>query len=418
MKKILLFLGLLFLTINVYAEGDYVKSIKIDLENLPGFSSDNLGPYNYTVDSSKNKILIGYEYDRNIYDSEGIIGDIDLNYGENRQEFTVINRENREDRRTYVLLITRLDNRSSDNSLTSLMVGSSKVILSDSNNYDVTVDGKLTSVEIKATLPDKASFISGYGERIGDTALELKAEKTQVEIKVKAENGDIRTYNLNIIKSNYLNNDATLKSLTIDGVDFSFKSDTYEYNLNVKYDITKVKINAIQNNDKAVVEYDSNVNLNIGENKIEIKVKAEDKSVKTYILNIIREEEVPIVSDIKIKGIDFSFSPKTYNYKIETDLKTLDFNITLSSETATTEILNNDNLKNGSTVKIRAKDNDKIVTYSFKIINKTEEVEKISVDSVISDSNFFKDNEMLISLVIFGVGIFATLTSVLLKRKR
>lgn len=416
MKKSFIFLILFFITcLNVYAE-DFVKNIFVDEVPLKDFSSDFEGPYTINVSSSKDSIKLGYDYDKDIYQGSGSISDVSLHYGDNDLSYTVVNQQNGNSK-TYKIKVIRPDIRSSDNSLVSLTVGSNKVVLGDENEYNVTVDGKVSSVEIHATLPNGATFIDGYGERIGGNALKLNNETTSVEIKVKAENESIRNYKINITKINLKSNDASLKSLKVEGLDFDFKSEQLEYNLSVKNNISSVKIEAIKNHEKANVEYPESINLKNGVNTILVKVTAEDSSVKTYKLNITREEEVPIVSNIKIIGINFEFNPKIYNYKIETNLSKLDFNVTLSNKEATSEIKQNENLKNGSIVKIEAKDGDETVTYNFQIINKEEKQEKKVVTSKNSNNNFFKENEMILGLSIFGIGVLATLIAVLVKRK-
>ena len=424
MKKVILFIFIfLAFMINVKADDEFITDIKMDGSSIEGFSSDKTD-YEIKVDSSKDKINLVYFYNTSKYQGVGSVGELSLKYGDNNLEYTLTDKENAEITKTYKIKVIRPDNRSSDNSLSSLTVGNNKVVLSDANEYTVSVDGKTTSVEITGTLAnDKASFIDGYGERTGGNAVSLTNESTTVEIRVKAENESVRTYTIRINKTNVLSNDATLKSLTVEGIDFDFKSNTLEYKLSVKYNVSKVKINAVKNNEKANVEYTPNVTLKSGENTFDVKVTAEDGTVKVYKLTITREEEVPIVKDIKITGIDFEFKPKTYNYKIETTLSSLDFNVTLSNETAKSEITNNENLKNGSVIKLVATDGEESVTYSFQIINKevVEEKEDDAVTTGVKSTNnlnkFLKENEMLMGLVIFGVGIFGTLISILMKRK-
>ncbi|MBR3661376.1 MAG: cadherin-like beta sandwich domain-containing protein [Bacilli bacterium] len=419
MKKLGLFLFLfLAFFINVKAE-EYLTDILVD--NTSIFEGGKFD-YEYSVDSSKTTIKLDYRYDQSNFFGMGDIGSQNLNYGANIFTYVLTNRENADDSKTYTIKVNRPDTRSGDNSLTSLIVGNQKIVLGDTNEYSVSFDTKTTSVEIKATLPNGASFVDGYGERVGSNAVKLSSDKTTVEVKVKAENESIRNYTIHINKTNVQSNDATLKSLKIEGVDFDFKSDKLEYDLSVEYKITKVKINAVKNNDKANLDYSENVTLKTGTNLVEIKVTAEDGTVKTYKLNITREEEIPIVKDITITGINFEFKPKTYNYKIETTLSKLDFNVTLSDEDATSEITGNENLKNGSIIKIEAKDGEESVLYTFRIINKEEDKEEdVSTTTTGNSSNnlneFLKENEMIMSLVILGIGIFSTLVAVVMKRK-
>lgn len=418
MKKTLIFVIFFFVTfLNVYAVGDYVTSIKIDGNEIEGFDVSKTD-YKINVASSKENIVLGYVYDSAMYTGIGSSGSVNLNYGENKLSFTLKNKTDENDTKTYNISVTREDTRSSDNSLSSLIVGNNKVVLSNENEYTVSIDAKESKVEVKATLSNnKASFVDGFGERVGNNAVTLSGEVTSLNIKVKAENGSIRDYKINIKKTNFKNSDATLKSLTIEKVDFDFKSNVYEYNLSVKNDIIIIKLKAVPNDSKAIVDYKETVSLKNGLNEVIIKVTAEDGKVQEYKLNITREEEIPLVKDIKIKGIDFEFDPKIYNYKIETDLDKLDFNVTLNSETATSEIINNENLENNSVIKIEVKDEEETATYSFKIVKEVDE-EKEEIETTGDDTDFFQKYEMIISLSILGVGILSLLLSILLKAKK
>ena len=96
----------------------------------------------------------------------------------------------------------------------------------------------------------------------------------------------------------------------------------------------------------------------------------------------------------------------------------LDFIVTLLDEESTFNILDNENLKNGSIVKIEAKNKDDIVTYSFRIVNKEKTIIDDTMENETKTNNdFFKNNEMIIGLSIFGIGVLSTLVAVLIKRK-
>ena len=423
MKKIFVFLLFFSITfLNVLSEGNYVTSITIDGVAIEGFDS-NKTDYELKVDSNKDNVKIVYTYDKDIYQANGSYGDVSLEYGRNEKTFTLTNKDDNNDKRTYKLIITREDARSGDNSLASLIVAGNKVILNQNNDYNVSVDSKLTSAEVKATLSNgKASFVDGYGERIGSNAVVLTGETTGVEIKVKAENGEIRTYKINIVKTNYKSNDATLKELKVEGIDFNFNPTTYEYELAAKSDIQKVKIKATLNDNKASLNYKEEVELTTGENIIEIKVTAEDGTEKIYKLKITREEEKPLVADIKIKDVEFTFNPQKYSYTIETELTTLDIDITLNKTTSKYDIDGNKELKNGSIIKIVVTDEDetntnekKTVTYKLKIKNNNED--DIETVTQTTGTNFFKQNEMIIGLAAFGIGLLSLLVVILLKPK-
>lgn len=422
MKRLFIFLMFFFATfVNVIAEGSYVTGITVDGVAVEGFDSTKTEQtLSFKVSSDKESVDVVYNYasssEKNLYNIQGSYGKLQLNYGDNPFTYTVTSKTNAEDKRIYHLNITREDTRSGDNSLASLTVGGKQVVLGNGNDYTVDVDSKLTGITIDAkTSNDKASFVDGYGPRTIDK------DSPGCEIKVKAENEQIRTYNIKITKSNAKSNDANLKELKIDSIDLDFKPTTYEYSLTAKSNISKIKITATPNSDKASIEYKQEVTLVSGENILEIKVTAEDSSTKTYKLTITKEEEKPIVTDIKIKDVEFTFDPKRYSYTIETELKTLDFDITLSDENAKYEIEGNEELKNKSVVTLKVTLDDKTTTYKFKISNKTEtnkEEKDTSKKTTGNNENIFEKNEMIFSLIIFGIGIFGTLGAILLKPKK
>ena len=90
------------------------------------------------------------------------------------------------------------------------------------------------------------------------------------------------------------NSDNTLKVILIDGKEIKI-SDDIEYSTTKE----KVKIEATPNDEKATFEIKNNDELSIGENKVEIEVKAEDGKTKTYSIMITRE--VVLSNDTSIK---------------------------------------------------------------------------------------------------------------------
>lgn len=95
-------------------------------------------------------------------------------------------------------------------------------------------------------------------------------------------------------------NDATLKSLSIDGISINpeFKSDVLEYKAEALAGTNKVKINASTNDSKANVSGIGEVSVSDGANKLEIIVAAEDGTTKTYTINLNVKEFAPI--EVKI----------------------------------------------------------------------------------------------------------------------
>lgn len=113
-------------------------------------------------------------------------------------------------------------------------------------------------------------------------------------------------------------NDATLKSLAIDGIDISpeFKSDVLEYKATAEAGTEKVKINATVNNSKATVSGAGEVSVSDGANKLEIVVTAEDGSIKTYVITLEVKDYDPI--KVKINNKEYTVVRK------ESDLPEVD----------------------------------------------------------------------------------------------
>lgn len=87
-----------------------------------------------------------------------------------------------------------------------------------------------------------------------------------------------------------------MSSLTIEGynLDKEFKKDVTEYSVVVENDVKKIKINAQLDDSSAKVEGTGEVEVKEGNNKIEIKVTAEDGSTKTYVINVTVKELNPV----------------------------------------------------------------------------------------------------------------------------
>ena len=415
-KKLIVILFLFFSLLGVKAD-EYVTDILVDGTSLKGFKSEVL-EYNLDVDSQKETIKVVFVYDKTKYKGSGSSENIKLVPGLNKVTYTIKDMDLKE-LATYVVNIKKEDNRSSDNSLSSLRIGTNQVVLSDKNEYDVYVDSKLTKVELKATLKDnKSKFVSGYGERIGNNSITLSGETTKVEVKVSAENESIRTYLINIIKKDYKSSDATLKELKIDKIPFTFKSDTLEYNLTVKNNITSINIDATSNDSKATLTYDKTIGLKEGINNLIIKVEAEDGSSLEYKINITREQEEKLVKDITITDVDFKFDSSKTNYILKTDLDKLDIKVTLTKEDAKVEILDNENLQNNSKITLKVTLDEQVETYNFKIV-KDDKKDEVKDESKSFDlNNFLKTNEMLIGLGVFGLGVLSLLIAIIDKKRR
>ena len=169
----------------------------------------------------------------------------------------------------------------------------------------------------------------------------------------------------------------TLKSLQLSGCSIDFNSSTTSYYVTVKDTITSIDITSELTDDKS--SYVSGfgnrkVELSPGVNTILIKVMAENGDIKTYSIYVTRElteNELLKTTDIlklNIKNYNIEFSNDILEYFIEIENEDkLDISLTLLNEKANYEILNNENLQDGSIIIIKITAENGIDTKEYKL---------------------------------------------------
>ena len=266
------------------------------------------------------------------------------------------------------------EEKSSINTLKSLQLsGCSIDFNSSTTSYYVTVKDTITSIDITSELTDdKSSYVSGFGNR----KVELSPGVNTILIKVMAENGDIKTYSIYVTRDNK-SSINTLKFLQLSGCSIDFNSSTTSYYVTVKDTITSIDITSELTDDKS--SYVSGfgnrkVELSPGVNTIFVKVMAENGDIKTYSIYVTRElteNELLKTTDIlklNIKNYNIEFSNDILEYFIEIENEDkLDISLTLLNEKANYEILNNENLQDGSIIIIKITAENGIDTKEYKL---------------------------------------------------
>ena len=258
----------------------------------------NITSYKATVKS--NKVVIKAIASDSSAKVEGDIGEKILNYGGNT--FSIKVTSVRGNAREYKLYITRLLDevkeikKSSDISLKSLFLSQGKIdFQKDKFLYDISVNYDIQNIEIEA-IPnsDKAKVEIEKPEQL------VVGENT-VKINVTAEDGTVGTYVIVVNRKEKLSSDNSIKSLVIKGYELDFKSDIYQYNLQIDGE-EKLDINIELNDEKAKYKIKGNNNLK-NKSIIEIEVTAEDGSKQGYKINIIKVNEnnsISIISSVKL----------------------------------------------------------------------------------------------------------------------
>lgn len=343
----------------------------------------NTTVYNLTTEASSTYISAARE--TTTATISGDIGKHDLKIGKN--QFIIRVTAENGNKKIYTINITRESSKSTNNYLKSLTLSNGNInFKKTTTTYNINVDNNIDKITIEANLDDsKSSFENGFGSR----TINLSLGNNIVYIKVKSESGQVRTYTLYINRNDGRNSDSSLKNIKLSNGKISFDKDKLEYKVTVEYDIDKMKIEAIPNSEKSKVTISGNEDLSVGDNVFKINVEAENGKVTTYTVTVIRKKQGQEVSNnnniksITIKNHSIDFKSNVYKYTVKTNEKELNLTIILDDENATYKISGNENLKNGSEVKIKViAENGEEKTYTL-VIKKSNSGLIMSIISVV-----------------------------------
>lgn len=203
---------------------------------------------------------------------------------------------------------------------------------------------------------------------------------------------------------------AFLKNLTIKGYNINFYKEQLTYEIVIDKSVNKVDVEYETESDKAVANVRNNDPISII-NPIIITVTAEDGSIKDYTINLTYKA---LSNNINVKNltiekydIDFDNNKQNYDVVVNQETKSLNFNIELEDENAKYEIQDNNDLVNGSVIKIRViAENLTETTYNFNIIKETTALPK-------KKNNFFTILLIFLILGIIGVVVFKFIRNIL-----
>lgn len=346
----------------------------------------------------------------------GDVGKKNLNFGLNTFKITVTSEAGVN--RIYTLNIYRNDNRDKTNTLSSLEIENYK-ILPDFNkntvNYTLTVKKDVTSVKINATLDsDKSSFNKGYGPR----TVNLTYGVNTILIKVTSESKSTKTYTIKVTREDDRSSNNYLKSLNVSSGDFEFNKKTQNYSFTVQNEVTSIKVFAVAEDEKSKVSGAQTYNLKEGLNKINIVVTAENKQTRTYTLQVTRivkninKEVNNKLKSLEISNYQINFDPETtiYNLTIENE-SSLDIIPNVQDSTSSVVVNGNENLKDGSVIKLIVTAVDGSTKEYIINISKNEEIKN---DEKIDDNNVVKVNKNRKLQIIVGVSSFLIIVVVVI----
>lgn len=302
------------ITVNVpKSNNNNLSSIKVDGNDISNFSPSNT---NYDLGTTeKNEIDLSAVTQDNKAIASGT-GKKKIEYGKNT--FKIVVTAENGSTKTYNITITKPDTRSTNNYLKTLSITNAKIDFKKGTlTYNITVDNKIDTINIKATAEDSKATVTGTGEK------KLKEYLNTFDIVVKAENGTTRTYRINVSRKDKdgnvgaLSTNNKLKSLEVKGHELEFNPDTLKYNLTVENTVNKLEINAIAMDSNSTVEIKNKEELSVGENIITIEVTSQSGDIKTYEILVTRKSDAPV---IEIKDL-LDTLEKTTAKEIEVDIK-------------------------------------------------------------------------------------------------
>lgn len=271
--------------IKIESSENKLKEIKIDGNKIPRFSPNTFNYYHET-----NSVTINIETTAIDQNSKiNGIGEIKLDPNVRETIIPITVTSENGINRIYKLYITNnnIIQKEIKVSLIEIFDEKGKKLDINFNNniydYNLELNSNIKKIEVKTSLDNKdLSFIKGYENQ----TINIINGDNLVLIKVKNQDGDIKTYTINVTKllSNKSSN-TYLKKLTIEGYDLRFNKKVKHYNLAIKKANKSLNINAVPEDNKAVVSIVGNENLKDG-SIIKIIVKAENESRITYQLQI------------------------------------------------------------------------------------------------------------------------------------
>lgn len=269
---------------------------------------------------------------------------------------------------------------SQDNYLTDIKING--VSLSDFNKnslfYDVDVSD--SEVDIEGVLSNKYAKLDGNGK----VTISENEEKVVVVLAVTSESNTLRSYVITLNNLNYKDSedDVYLKDISLkndlgDSLLIDFKSDVYKYDIEVSKNVNSVNLSGVlSDKDLSFVKGYSGGKIKLlpGNNVVLLKIKNKSNVNVVYVFNIVKPIDLlsnnSYLKSLNINGFDLSFSKKVKNYYLEISrgCKSLDIDATAEDPLAVINVDGNDNLKDGSVVRINVTAQDGTMsTYNVNI---------------------------------------------------
>ena len=186
--------------------------------------------------------------------------------------------------------------------------------------YEITVERYVRNIEFTAsTYSDRATIT-------GATSYSLEVGNNPVVVNVTAENGEVRTYTINVVRKDIIESSTELKKIEFVGDNETrttyMEENVYEYNITVGYTDTSLTVIPYAFDSDCTYEITGNVLMPDYTGTITVVVNNENAESSTYVFNYTRE--VKTAGFTNITDFDYTGDYQTFTapasgmYKLET----------------------------------------------------------------------------------------------------
>ena len=251
----------------------------------------------------------------------------------------------------------------------------------DKLEYNLEVKGDVTSIKIALAFDTNIYQV----KTTGDTKnLKYGLNKITLTLTNKEDSKDTKTYIVNVTREDLRSNENSLETLNIGDKKVTLKEKN-EIDVEVDSNLKQVEVKATLKSDKA--KFVSGYGERIGSNALsltgekttfQIKVEAENESVKEYTINILRKNlksSDATLKNVTIDKIPFNFKSTTYEYNLEvSNISKINIEASLNDLKANLEYDKEQTLKFGEntfSIKVTAEDGT-VKNYNFNVLVKDE----------------------------------------------
>lgn len=276
----------------------------------------------------------------------------------------------------------------------------------DVTSYSVKYPNAKTRVDIEAVAEDPSTLVKILvdGSITTNRTFQLVSGETVViTINTIAEDGSMNSYTLSITRSGVV---GELENLYVEGYVFAnsegetinFDSKTFDYYLEVEYEVESVNIVAENSDITLEIRGDGIKNLVVGQRRYQVSVIPTEGDISSYYIYITRKLHKTNTINVTSVTIDevpnFIFQEDKVTYSdivVESNVSSLNVNVLFESSedevSPSYELINNDSLNFGNNnvlLVMTSSDGTKKNLYSINVYRKPIEITSIS-SNVLTD---------------------------------